>query len=160
MQRRWLIYGVGVCLVCGIWGAKGGSAQLTGAKPVDEALQRLGRRVADFLDEVGTENLEDSVDALLHRSPLLRDTKRVTQLKESMRKELRKYGSYTGVELLKTERIGKSLVRCVCLYQCEDYPVIWDFTYYRSSEDEDWSLISVQFHVDYEKLAGLAEKGA
>lgn len=131
---------------------RGSQAQLNNNKLQEETLIRIGTRVEDFLSDVARDNVDDALDTLLARSPLLKDAKKVSQLKESVRREMPKYGVFMGVEQLKLERVGRSIVRCVYVYHCLDYPVAWNLTFYRSEEEGDWNLISLQFNVDYEKL--------
>lgn len=125
-----------------------------GAQGPDEVLQRTGTRVEDFLRDVGRDEVDSGIETLLAGSPLLKpDSKRVHQLRETIRREIRKYGTFLGrVESLKLERVGRYMVRCVYLYHCQDYPVAWHFTFYKPEESGEWVVISLKFNVDYEKL--------
>lgn len=132
--------------------SRGGQAQLTLPKVQDETLVRIGLRVNDFLNDVSNDNLDEGLDKLLARGPLSKEQQRVSKLKESVQRLLQKNGNFTRVEPLKLEKVGRSLVRCIYLYHCEDYPIAWSFVFYRSEDDSEWNLISTQFNVDYEKL--------
>jgi len=138
-----------------IWGLlySGGAAQLAGTKPLDEDVNRISVRIQDFLAEVAKDNGPEGVDILLTRSPLLKDPKRVALLKESIRREMERYGVFLGMEPIQQDRIGRSVIHCTYLYHCLDFPVIWTFTFYRAEDEGDWALVSLQFHVDYDKLA-------
>ena len=107
---------------------------ICGAQGQDDVLQRTGSRVEDFLRDVGRDEIDTGIETLLSGSPLLKpDSKRVHQLRETIRRETRKYGTFLGrVESLKLERVGRYMVRCVYLYQ--------------------WVVISLKFNVDYEKI--------
>lgn len=144
-----LILAVGIC-----WGilSRGSQAQLTLPKVQDETLVRIGLRVNDFLNDVSNDNLDEGLEKLLARSPLLKDSQRVAKLKESVQRATQKNGNFTRVEPLKLEKVGRSLVRCIYLYHAEDYPVAWSFVFYRSEDDGEWNVISTQFNVDYDKL--------
>lgn len=135
-----------------VWAVLLTGIQAQNNKFQDDALVRIGTRVEDFLGEVGIDNADAALETLLTRSPLLKDSKKVSQLKDSIRREMQKYGAYMGVEQLKLEKVGRSIVRCVYLYHCQDFPVAWNFTFYRSEEEGEWALISLQFNVDYDKL--------
>lgn len=124
----------------------------------DEALQRTGSRVEDFLRDVGRDEIDSAMETLLAGSPLLKpDSKRVHQLRETIRREIRKYGTFLGrVESLKLERVGRYMIRCVYLYHCQEYPVAWYFTFYKPEEGGEWVVISLKFNVEYEKLPATA----
>ena len=150
-MRSLIILSIAVAL-CWVFSSRGSQAQLNNAALQDETLARVGGRVEDFLREIARDNVDEGIDDLLVRSPLLKDGKRVSQLKESIRREMQKYGVFMGVESLKLERVGRSIIRCVYLYHCQEFPVVWQATFYRAEEEGDWMLISLKFNVEYEKL--------
>ena len=142
-----------VFVICWTFVHRATQAQISNTKLQDEALSRIAIRIDDFLGEIANDDIDTAIDSLLVRSPLQKDTKKVSLLKDGIRREIPKYGAYMGLEQLRLERVGRSLVRGVYLYQCLDYPVIWNFTFYRSEDEGGWRLISLQFSVDYGKLA-------
>src|SRR5260370_24275097 len=78
--------------------SRGGQAQLTLPKVQDETLVRIGLRVNDFLNDVSNDNLDEGLEKLLARSPLLNDKPRVAKLKESVQRSLQKNGNFTRIE--------------------------------------------------------------
>ena len=128
--------------------------------PQDEVLRSLGTRVEEFLRDVEGADMRVSVETLLAGSPLVSsDMRRVRQLQDTIQRELPKYGTFQKVESLKIERIGTSIVRCVYLYHCKNYPVIWYFTFYKQAGKSDWVVIALKFDVDYDKLPATTPKG-
>ncbi len=57
----------------------------------------------------------------------------------------KKFGEYVGHESVAAKRVGKDLVLMRYLYKSQDYPVVWYFTFYRTSEMDSWVVISVRF---------------
>jgi hypothetical protein len=148
-----------VALAAIVISQRGSQAQLSD-RASDEVVATLTRRATDFLREVAKDDVEEGLRTLLTDSPLARDSSRITLIHDSVRREIPRYGIFLGAESLAAERIGKALVRITCLYHCEDYPVIWNFVFYRAVEDGDWVVISLQYNVEYEKLpAGPAPRG-
>jgi hypothetical protein len=118
----------------------------------DESLSRLGRRINTFLVSIPKEELDEQFRLLLEGSPLNKDRKKLEQLLESIRRETQRYGSFREVEQVRLELRGQSVARGVYFYKCQDFPLVWEFTFYRSDADDEWALIALRFHVDYEKL--------
>ncbi len=131
---------------------RGGQAQLTLPGGKDDTLSRLGQRVGGFLEEIANDNVDEAVEQFLVRSPLLKDAARVARLKESIQRVSQQYGAFLKVEPVQLERAGRSLVRAVYLYECDDYPIVWSITFYRPDDEGDWSVISLQFHLDYDRV--------
>lgn len=150
MRTRSLLLVVVVAGLCWMGLHRGGQAQLNSTKSPEES--RIALRVDDFLNAVAEDRVEAAVDNLLKASPLLKDTKRVSRLKESIGQELPKYGNFVDAEPIKLEKVGRSLIRSTALYRGTDYPVVWHFTFYRPLDDGEWTLVALQFNVDYEKL--------
>lgn len=147
----WLLCGMSLCLAV----PQSSFAQ----GPPDEVLRSLGTRVEEFLRDVEGENMRTSVETLLIGSPLLTsDQRRVRQLQDTIQHELPRYGTFVKVELLKVERIGTSIVRCVYLYHCKNYPVVWNFTFYKKEGKSEWVVIALKFDVDYDKLPATPAK--
>lgn len=137
-----------MALVCVGWG------WLYAAAPAiaqDDEL-RLGQRTRAFLEAIAAGESDTALEELLVRSPLAKDEQRVTQLKQGLERGLQRYGKFLRVEGLRVERIGRSLMRCVYLYHCEEYPVVWTLVYYRPTEEGTWNLVSLKFDVDFDSL--------
>ncbi len=152
MRSVWLL--AGVLLMLGI-GATPAKAQVP-----DPVLDFLSTKATDFLGGIGSEEgITKSFDVLLKLSPLQNDQEKM-QTMIARTKELRsKYGEFRKVTPLSSRRVGDNLVLLKYLYECDRYPVIWYFTYYRTfkatetpREDEGWVLVAVRFDTDLESL--------
>ena len=70
------------------------------------------------------------------------------------------YGPYRGFEAIAARRAGKDLVFLRYLYKCENFPVVFYFTFYRTPRGEpptetsnSWRVIIVRFDTELELLA-------
>ena len=68
------------------------------------------------------------------------------------------FGDYRGHERISAKSVGKDLLLLKYLYKCEHYPIVWHFTYYRTSPNGEtaaspWIVIAVRFDTDLELLA-------
>ncbi len=67
------------------------------------------------------------------------------------------FGNYRGSERISAKSIGKDLVLMKYLYKCEQYPIVWHFTFYRKQNADptagQWIVIAVRFDTDLELLA-------
>lgn len=151
-MKRWTIYAL-LVIPAVIWGgmSRFGRAQPDNALTADEP-----RQVADaidaFLRGVGRGDANRALEELLQTSPL-RNSRKITDLGGAIRRELPRCGAYLGIEPLRVERFGRSMVHCLYLYRCQDFPVVWRFTFYRAEGSSDWSLISLKFDMDYDQIS-------
>ncbi len=122
----------------------------------EESLVRLGLRTRTFLEQLAHRETDAGIDEFLSGSPLLKDADQVQRLREEIRGSLIRYGEFLRVEPLKIERVGQSLVRCLYLYHCEDYPVVWRVMFYRPNEDQPWVVIALKYDLDYDRLPATA----
>ena len=109
-------------------------------------------RTQAFLEDVGAGDVDDAVDELLDEGPLARDAAHVAQLKQGIRRNAERYGTFLRAEAVRIERVGRSVVRCVYFYHCADYPVVWRLVFYRAEESGSWKVISVRYDLDYDAL--------
>jgi len=152
MASRNVLFGALVLAVLLALGWTGTQAQVNKDPISDDELELVGRRATVFLASIGKGQLDDELSSLLERSPLLKDSRKVQQLEDALRTELRRYGAFREVEKVRLERRSDSLIRGVYLYKCQDFPLVWEFTFYRPSPEEGWVVIALRFHIDYEKL--------
>jgi len=118
----------------------------------DETLIRLGLRTRAFLEQLAEREVDDALDNLLTNSPLAHDEQQVAQLKSRVQRGLEQNGQFLRVEPVRVERIGTSMVRCIYLYHCRDFPIVWRLIYYRPTEELTWNVISLHFGLDYDSL--------
>ena len=95
---------------------------------------------------------------LLSGSPLLKQESALAKLIDQTAKltASEKYGAYRSHERIRLRTIGRDLVLLRYLYKCENYPIVWYFTFYRTSPAAatapSWRVISVRFDTDLDLL--------
>ncbi|MDO4587128.1 MAG: hypothetical protein Q4C95_07510 [Planctomycetia bacterium] len=104
------------------------------------------------------ENLSDSnkgpkkaFEDILKNSPLRSDEKVTNDLMNGLKEINTRFGNYVSFEEIGTKSIGNDLVVIRYLYKCQNYPVVWYFTYYRplaKTENSSWTLIGFRYDSD------------
>lgn len=132
-------------------------AQEPPAEP-DTELGKLDARINLFLEGVSGDDVQTAYEELLAGSQLLKQ-KALKELIDQTT-ELKKYGKCHGFEQIAVKSIGKDLVLLKYLYKCEDFPVVWYFSFYRTpaaaatppSEMGPWRVVTVRFDTELELL--------
>jgi len=128
----------------------------------DTVIDALDARVRPFLEAVSQQgDTQKAYDDLLRGSALLlKKSDEVKALVERTNQLQTKFGRYRNFERIDARAVGKDLVVMKYLYKCEDYPVVWYFTFYRPParneappEDSAWRVIIVRFDTELERLA-------
>jgi len=126
----------------------------------DPVLVAIDARVSQFLEGVSMGQAQSAYPELLAGSRLLKQTDALKDLIEKTNELEQKYGRYRAFEQIAAKRIGGDLVLLKYLYKCEDFPVVWYFTFYRTpspgeaaAENEIWRVITVRFDTELELLA-------
>jgi len=127
--------------------------------PPSEELTTLEARVARFLEAVSLGQAEAAYTDLLSGSPLLNQEKALAQLVDQTTKLTanEKYGAYRSHERIRAKTIGRELALLRYLYKCENYPIVWYFTFYRTAPSgaataPSWRVIAVRFDTDLDLL--------
>ncbi len=127
--------------------------------PEDPAVVLLNDKVTQFLERVSLNETDTAFAELLSGSALAKQTDEIKQLVEQTRTIESKYGKYRSFERVAAKRIGADVVLLKYLYKCENYPVVWYFTFYRdfrrgevAPESNQWTLIAVRFDTRLEML--------
>ncbi|OHB66091.1 MAG: hypothetical protein A2V70_06890 [Planctomycetes bacterium RBG_13_63_9] len=126
----------------------------------DPVLTALGDKIRTFLEGVSLTEAQSAYQELLAGSQLLKQEKALKALVDKTKELQTKYGRYRGFEQIGARRVGKDLVLFRYLYKCENFPVVWYFTFYRTpgpaeapAESSNWRVIAVRFDTDLERLA-------
>lgn len=77
----------------------------------------------------------------------------VDMLKRQTTSGLPMYGKILGVELIREEKIGESIVRLVYVLRSEMAPTVWEFYFYRPKLD--WFLANIIFNDEFKLLQGM-----
>ena len=125
----------------------------------DARLAKLHERTVQFLEGVSLGRADTALGELLANGPLAKQTDAVKKLVDEIRTLESRYGKYRAFERIDAKRIGQDLVLTRYLYKCENYPVVWYFTYYRDfkrsetvADSNNWVLIGVRFDTELELL--------
>lgn len=132
---------------------------------LDAAPDELGRRVERFLRDLAAstgeaERTQEIFDELLEGSMLQQQESLVGPLAEQARRLEQVYGECRDFEQVGTARLGKDVVTLTYLYKCEQFPVVWNVTFYRKPYDsttmgdvERWVVVALAWHTDIQSLA-------
>lgn len=92
---------------------------------------------------------ERAIREIIGNGPLKTRTDDINKLIEQAIGLDSRYGPYTGHEQASVKAVGSDLVLLRFLYKSEKFPVVWHFTFYRttgpSGIKRDWSLIGLKF---------------
>jgi len=138
----------------------GPSTAQEAATSTDQVLVALGARVSTFLEGVSMGQAETAYGELLADSQLRTQEDAVKTLVTKTNELEQKYGRYRAFERIAQKRVGNDLVLLKYLYKCENFPVVWYFTFYRTptpgetpAEDAAWRVVIVRFDTELELLA-------
>lgn len=122
--------------------------------PVESALDE---RIEAFFKNVNLPavTVRQALDDLLVDGPLAASDDRAT-LVEEIEQITDRYGAMLAAELIDAQRVGDDVILLKYLYKCEDYPLVWRFSFYRRpslegmSENGMWNVIGVRFDTQIE----------
>ena len=155
-------------MTCKSWTAIWTSAVLIGLsaagsspsqEPSDPVITELAARVTQFLEGVSLGDTHAAYQELLRGSQLSTKTDAVESLVEKTNQLPERYGGYRAFEPISSKRVGADLVLLTYLYKCENFPVVWYFTFYRTPQSgiaaetaNNWRVIIVRFDTELELL--------
>ena len=150
---------IAVCMAAlGLWGS--GVWAAPAQDPPDPVLDALTARVRQFLEGVSLGATQTAYQELLAGSPLAKQAEAVKALVAKTDLLEEQYGKYREFELIASRRVGKDLVLLTYLYKCEQSPVVFYFTFYRTPRSDgptessnNWRVITVRFDAELELLA-------
>ena len=125
-----------------------------GADPV---VAKLDESLGRFFEGVAKGDVSKSYAELLKDSQLFRQGDALKALIDKTKELEKKYGKYRGYDRIDAKRIGKDLILVRCLYKCDEFPVVWYFSFYHDFKHSDadnssWIVVSVRFDTDLELL--------
>lgn len=123
----------------------------------DPQLEVLDQKLKDFLRAIVDDDVHTAYQDLLSGSPLARQTDAVANLELKTKELETKYGAFRSVEQISAKRVGADLVLMKYLFNCENFPVVWYFTYYRmykrgEAPRDNWAVVAMRFDTDVELL--------
>lgn len=97
-----------------------------------------------------------AVRSLVADGPLKLRTEEVAKLIDQASRLEQRYGVYTGSESVTAKAVGSDLILLRYLYKAEKFPVVWEFTFYRTEIGtglkRDWALIALKFDTQLEAI--------
>jgi len=157
VQKNWVAVGLSGLVVCVLAGRVA-----PGQEPPDPVVEALGARVGRFLEGVSLGTTQAAYQELLAGSPLLKQTKAIEALVTKTDELKDRYGPYRAFERIAARHVGNDVVLMRYLYKCENFPVVFYFTFYRTpradiptEKSDNWRVIIVRFDTELE-LLGLA----
>ena len=139
--------------------ALGGLATISRSQD-DAKIEPLKRRVNDFFRQLAQEkDPAIAFDRLLEGGPLERHP-RIKVLVEKVANFDSKYGDFSAAVPISERAVGpdQQVVLLKYLYEAQEYPVVWNFTFYRQpasrlGDTRKWVVVGVRFDTDLEALA-------
>ena len=118
----------------------------------------LHSKIKGFFRELTDKTIgaDQAVHALVANGPLKDRRDELTKLIEQAALLEQRYGVYTGNEPVDVKAIGSDLLRLRYLYKAERFPIVWQFTFYRTQDNagikSDWSLIALKFDTQLDAI--------
>ena len=143
-----------LCLVFAIALAGGAIAQESLDSSTQAEVSILQSKVKGFFRDLTSNTdkavgAEQAVQALVAGGPLKDRSEELAKLIDQAARLEQRYGAYTGNEPVDSKAIGSDLLRLRFLYKAEKFPIVWQFTFYRTQDTagikRDWSLIALKF---------------
>lgn len=116
-------------------------------------VEALRESIGNFFENLSDPNkgVRQALDDFLKNTPVGSDEKSLASLADGVKEVNANFGSYVAYEPIGFKTVGSDLVVFRYLYKCQDYPVVWYFTYYRprpKTADESatsWTLVGFRF---------------
>lgn len=106
---------------------------------------------AEFFQMVEDSKISEAYDRLFVGSPIpAQKPQAVDMLKRQTASSLPLYGGIVGIEKLREEKVGRSVVRLVYILKSEMAPTVWEFYFYKPKEK--WFLANVKFNDQFQSL--------
>lgn len=106
---------------------------------------------ADFFKIVEADKISEAYDSLFVGSKIpAQKPQAVDMLKRQTSSGLPLYGNIVGLEKIRDEKIGNSIVRLVYVLKSELAPTIWEFYFYKPKNR--WFLANVKFNDQFQLI--------
>jgi hypothetical protein len=110
-----------------------------------------GEFTEDFFKMVQAGKISEAYDNLFVGSQIpAQKPQAVDMLKRQTSSGLPLYGNIVGLEKVREERIGKSIIRLVYVLKLDLAPTVWEFYFYKPKEN--WFLANVIFNDQFQLL--------
>jgi hypothetical protein len=110
-------------------------------------------RTDAFFAQLMETKISAAYDILLAGSPIKNKSTSIEGLREKTSQALIQSGKPIGIEFIKEQKYGNSMVRLVYLMKFDDIPLFWELYFYQPTSASEWNLINLRFDVE-PNLAG------
>jgi hypothetical protein len=139
------------------------AAAQTTETTTEEIVAAADLRAKAFLDNLTSKQatVEQTYETLLKGGPLASKKQAIETLVTRSAELETKYGKFRASERIEAKRIGADVLILKYLYKCDNFPVVWYFTFYRdqrpasasaTTTTRTWSVIAVRFDTEIELL--------
>jgi hypothetical protein len=148
---------LGMLLMLAPWGQRLSASQEI-PKEKDAVLATLDGRIGQFLDGVSQGQAQNAFQELLAGSQLAKQADAIKDLIARTNELESKYGKYRAFEQISAKRIGSDLILMRYLYKCENFPVVWYFTFYHTPGSSEmtkgagWRVVAIRFDTNLDSL--------
>lgn len=120
----------------------------------DSDLSSLHGTIRIFFENLSDPNkgAKKALEEILKNSPISSDEKLLDDLASRIKDINTRFGAYLSFEEIGSKSIGSDLVVIRYLYKCQNYPVVWYFTFYRpivktgdTTLSRRWMLIGFRY---------------
>ncbi len=101
-------------------------------------------KVMQFFNGLMSNEIEDAYKSFLKNSPLRAKKDDMSKLIKETGRAKKFYGKLAGFEFVSAEKVTDSYIRLRYLGVCENYPMRWVFTMYRSPK-KGWIVTKILF---------------
>ena len=142
------------CFILGEWlGREEWTGKVSAQVATETDLGLLHGRIRTFFENLTEpgKGPKKALEEILKSSPLGADEKLSAELAEKMKDISTRYGACVSFEEVGTKSVGSDLIMIRYLYKCENYPIIWYFTFYRprpktgETVTRNWTLIGLRY---------------
>ena len=104
-----------------------------------------------FFSMLKTGKISEAYDQLFVGSPVpAQKPQALEMIKRQTASALPLFGKIVGVEKIRDERIGESIVRLVYVLKLDRSPTVWEFYFYKPKNS--WFLVNVNFNDEFKLL--------
>lgn len=128
---------------------------LIGLLLITTTLCSYAKEPIEFVDEffklVQAGKISEAYDKLFVGSQIpAQKPQAVGMIKRQTSNGLPLYGNIVGIEKIRDEKIGNSIIRLVYVLKSEGTPTIWEFYFYRPKDE--WFLANVKFNDQFQLI--------
>ena len=150
-------YPFAACVLLTLWAGLAGAQE-----PLSEEMQgevaALQNKVDLFFRQLTDKTVgpERAVREIVASGPLKDRNEEISKLIDQASLLDQRFGAFTGQQPAGVKAVGSDLVFLRYLYKGDRFPVVWYFTFYRTTITpglkRDWSLIALRFDTKIEAL--------